>query len=80
MKPSALKISGATQLALAARLLPLGNAKNSDLPRNCKAEEWSHHGPQHFLYFLPEPQEQGSFLPCLGDSARGFKTERTLKS
>ena len=24
--------------------------------------------PQHFLYFLPLPQGQGSFLPILGES------------
>ena len=28
------------------------------------------HAPQHFLYFLPLPQGQGSFLPVFGVARR----------
>lgn len=39
------------------------------------------HVPQHFLYFLPLPQGQGSFLPVFGvalliwEGAAGFSLE-----
>ncbi len=40
-------------------------------PKLCFVEGWGSYLPQHFLYFLPLPQGQGSFLP-------GFFSTRTV--
>src|SRR5438874_2491861 len=39
------------------------------LKSNCH-NAYLHYAPQHFLYFFPLPQGQGSFLPTFGSSRR----------
>ena len=48
-----------------ARLLFLPNMKNAPLSSVRRAEQTYAFLPQQYLYFLPEPQGQGSFLPTL---------------
>ena len=49
---------------------PLSLSLSRGYPQDCEAKPYYGYYPQHFLYFFPLPQTQGSLRPTLGTSRR----------